>query len=227
MDFQIFQITTEHQMSETQGRFDDLISWLCDSSFGSQPNWHRDTMPVVSPKEAKVADTPKESAPDDSDADEAGGHSGHSWWVCFVFLHSQSHYMPLCCRRHFILLSSEVPFPWLNRARRLSEHHWLNQFDPVAEGPFQMLGPNIQTHCRECQPSWYRRHRLGRTRPRAQLMASHFHILWYIFMVFSVYYFACSVIWCKEVTDWRHIHHPFEDTPWILVTKSGHFQQHF
>jgi hypothetical protein len=26
MDFQIFQITTEHQMSETQGRFDDLIS---------------------------------------------------------------------------------------------------------------------------------------------------------------------------------------------------------
>ena len=30
-------------------------------------------MPVVSQKEAKVADTPKESAPDDSDADEAGG----------------------------------------------------------------------------------------------------------------------------------------------------------
>ena len=59
--------------------------------------------------------------------------------------------MPLCCRCHFILLSSEVPFPWLNRARRLSEHHWLNQFDPVAEGPFQMLGPNIQTHCRECK----------------------------------------------------------------------------
>lgn len=28
MDFQIFQITTEHQMSETQGRFDDSIDLM-------------------------------------------------------------------------------------------------------------------------------------------------------------------------------------------------------
>ena len=44
-------------------------------------------MPVVSPKEAKVADTPNESAPDDSDADEAGGPTVATVATVGVFLY--------------------------------------------------------------------------------------------------------------------------------------------
>ena len=67
-------------------------------------------MPVVSPKEAKVAATPKESAADDSDADEAPGgpqwpRNGQSWWQSFVFLRSQSHSVADVT----FILSSEVP----------------------------------------------------------------------------------------------------------------------
>ena len=42
---------------------------------------------MVSPKEAKVADTPKESAPDDSDADEAGGPTVATVATVGVFLY--------------------------------------------------------------------------------------------------------------------------------------------